>query len=386
VENNKVLNPEKEHGLIAYTHPQSMSDETAELRVEQQPGGNVDGSIAMDEKNRTLRDTAFVWRREDGTNAVVQTWPTSLNAKFHQDFEISKGVNRDPAKFVPQAVSEFKQAMVELFGSAATSCPIWFCSKKLASTSPAVVGLCEEVLAHLKEHPELMRELAIASIDSDGLGFVSDGRTGKGQTFVKPFRLKPGEQYVVYRKTGWETMGCSKPLDQFLHEANFHELVENTAAATTAEVANAPPVAANADGPGRPSDAAAAAAAVPASAGSDGQALNGQTASFSIDQDDGREETAPDEDPVYRRKSTLEMRYEALDNFQDANSVPVVELPEQFLVSQGEPSNLENSARSVEFAYEALDPHAKKADGTSQSRDEKASEALMRAAAAPEAQ
>jgi len=230
VENNKILNPGAEQGLIAYTHPQSISDEAAELQVEQQLGSKVDGSFAMDE-NKTLRDTPFVWRRDNGTNSLVQTWVTTLNAKFHQDFEISVGVNLDPAKFLPQAVSEFQKAMVQLFGPGATSCPIWFCYKKLASTSPAVVGFGEEVLAHLKEHPELMREVAIASVDSDGLGFVSDGINGKGQKFVKSFRLTPGEQYVVYRKTGWDTMGCTKPLSQFLFEASFNE----PGAETTAE-------------------------------------------------------------------------------------------------------------------------------------------------------
>merc|ERR1719479_174221 len=113
--------------------------------------------------------------------------------------------------------------MVQLFGAAATNCPIWFCHKKLASTSPAVVGFGQEVLAHLKEHPELMREMAIASIDSDGLGFVADGTNGKGQKFEKPFRLTPGEQCVVYRKTGWDTMGSIKPLHQFLSDAELHE-------------------------------------------------------------------------------------------------------------------------------------------------------------------
>jgi len=222
VENNKKLEPKKEKGLIAYAYPQSISDEFAELPVEQQTSCNVDSSIAVD-GHETLRDTAFVWRREDSTNALVQTWPTTLNEKFCQDFEMSKGVNPDSAKFLPQAVSELREAMVRLFGLSATSCPILFCHKQLASTSPAVVGSGEEVLAHLKEHPELMRQLAIASIDSDGLGFVADGTNGKGEKFEKCFRLTSGEHCVVYRKTGWDTMGCIKPLHQFLRDAEFHE-------------------------------------------------------------------------------------------------------------------------------------------------------------------
>jgi len=221
VENNKVLEPQKDKGLIAFTYPQNISDELAELPVGQQPGSNVDSSAAKG-GGQLLRDTAFVWRRQDGTNAVVQTWPTNLNDKFRQDFEISEGMNPDSGKYLPQAVSEFQEAMVRLFGPAAATCPLLFCHKQLTSTSPAVVGIGEEVLAHLKECPDLMRELAIASIDTDGLGFMADGINGKGQQFEKHFRLTPGEECVVYRKTGWDTMGCIKPLHQFLHDAEFH--------------------------------------------------------------------------------------------------------------------------------------------------------------------
>jgi len=225
VENNKVLDPKAEKGLIAFTYPQSISDECANFLVEQQGGG--------DGNSRTLNDTAFVWRRADGTNALVQTWATNINEKFCQDFEISKGVNPDPEKFSPQAVSEFKEAMVRLFGPSATACPTWFCHKKLESTSPAVVGSGEEVLAYLKENTELMRKVAIASIDSDGLGFVADGTNGKGEKFEKCFRVTRGEQCVVYRKTGWDTMGSVKPLHQFLLDAEFHELgLERNASST----------------------------------------------------------------------------------------------------------------------------------------------------------
>jgi len=235
VENQKKLEPQKEKGLIAFSYPQSVSDEISELLVEQQPSSNVDSGMAADGDNKTLRETAFVWRRDDGTNALVQTWPTTLNQKFRQDFDMSEGVNPDPEKFLPQAASEFQEAMVRLFGPSAQSCPILFCHKQLASTSPAVVGSGEEVLAHVKGSPELMRELAIASVDPDCLGFVADGTNGKGEKFEKCFKVTPGEQCVVYRKTGWDTMGCTKPLHQFLRDAEFHETVVDRDAAAEDE-------------------------------------------------------------------------------------------------------------------------------------------------------
>jgi len=209
----KKLNPQKEGALIAFTYPQSISDKLAESSVSYQPDGGG---------HQVLRDTAFVWRREDGTNALVQTWPGAFNEKFRQTFHISERTNPDSKKFHPQAVSEFQESMVRLFGPSAAKYPIFFCQTKTVNSLPAVVGISEQVLAHLKENPELMRTLSIRSIDSEGLGFMSDVVDGNGNRLEKHFMLTPGERHVVYRKHGWATMGCSKLLHQFLREAEFH--------------------------------------------------------------------------------------------------------------------------------------------------------------------
>jgi len=223
VETNTMLEPQKEEALIAFTFPQSMSDQLAEPPVLFKPGVNVDDNAPVDSSGRILRDTPFVWRREDGTNALVQTWPTTVNEKFRKSFEISEGTNPDSNKFQPQAVAEFQEAMARLFGPAAANRPILFCHKKTENTSPAVVGTSEEVLAHLTENPGLMRKLAILSVDREGLSFVSDGTDGDGNKFEKHFTMTEGEQCVVYRKIGWDTMGCTKPLQQFLRDAELHQ-------------------------------------------------------------------------------------------------------------------------------------------------------------------
>jgi len=223
VETNTMLEPKKEEALIAFTYPQSISDELAESPVLFKLDGNVDDNAPMDSSGRILRDTSFVWCREDGTNALVQTWPTTINDKFRKTFEISEGTNPDSNKFQPQAVSEFQETMVRLFGPAAANRPTLFCHKKTENTSPAVVGTTEEVLVHLSENPELMRKLAILSVDREGLSFVSDGTDGDGNKFEKHFTMTEGEQCVVYRKIGWDTMGCTTPLQQFLRDAELHQ-------------------------------------------------------------------------------------------------------------------------------------------------------------------
>jgi len=224
VETNAILRPQKEEALIAFAYAQSISDELADSGVSYKADESMEDSLPNNNSSpHILRETAFVWSREDGTNALVQTWPTNLNEQFRKTFTISEGTNPAPEKFQPQAVSEFQEAMVRLFGPAAARCPVLFCHKKTVNTSPAVVGSSEEVLAHIKEHPTLMQELAILSIDSDGPGFTADGISGDGAKFEKHFTLTPAEQYVVYRKAGWDTMGCAKPLHQFIRDADLHE-------------------------------------------------------------------------------------------------------------------------------------------------------------------
>mmetsp|Transcript_2605 Transcript_2605/g.4938 ORF Transcript_2605/g.4938 Transcript_2605/m.4938 type:complete len:182 (+) Transcript_2605:2-547(+) len=68
-----------------------------------------------------------------------------------------------------------------------------------------------------------MRKLAIHSVDRESLSFVSDGTDGDGNKFEKQFTMTEGEQYVVYRKMGWDTMGCPKLLQQFLRDAELHQ-------------------------------------------------------------------------------------------------------------------------------------------------------------------
>jgi len=223
VETSTMLEPQKEEALIAFTYPQSISDELAECPVLFSLDGNVDDSAPADSSGRILRDTPFVWRREDGTNALVQTWPTTVNEKFRKTFEISEGMNPDAKRFQPQAVSEFQETMLRLFGPAASDRPILFCHKKTENTLSAVVGTGEEVLAHLSENPELMCKLAILSVDREGLSFVSDGTAGDGTKFEKHFTMTEVEQCVEYRKIGWDTMGCTKPLPQSLRDAELHQ-------------------------------------------------------------------------------------------------------------------------------------------------------------------
>lgn len=214
IENSKVLKPEKEKGLIAYTFPQTINEEEAS-RVIEIPDFPLNGS--------EYRKTPFVFKRESGKNeyALVQTWPTAFNAKFKSDFTIFEGKNPDTSAFDPEAESDFKECMKRLFGDVANEHPIQFCHKQTENHGAVFVGVSEALIKFLKRNPEKMREVAIARIE--GLGFVADGKRGKDENdkFEKSFTLQPGQKYVIYRKVGWETMGCCKPYDQFLRECEL---------------------------------------------------------------------------------------------------------------------------------------------------------------------
>lgn len=210
IESVKILRCEKGKGLIAYSFRQSLDDKTAHTKVE------ADSPL----KGAEYCETPFVSKREDGTFCLVQTWPTSYNEKFKADFKIFSS-NPDPKKFDPQAVTEFKECMERLFGEDASSLPVLFCHKSLVNVGPIFLGKAENLIELLERYPEKMQELAIKEVSSKSLSFVSDGIDGKGKRFEKTFTMAPLDDYVMYKKVGWETMGCVKPKEQFLRESEF---------------------------------------------------------------------------------------------------------------------------------------------------------------------
>ena len=210
IESVKILRCQKGKGLIAYGFRQSLDDKTAHTKVE------ADSPL----KGAEYCETPFVSKREDGTFCLVQTWPVSYNEKFKTDFKIFSS-NPDPKKFDPQAVTEFKECMQRLFGEDASRLPVLFCHKSLVNVGPIFLGKAENLIELLERYPEKMQELAIKEVSSKSLSFVSDGIDGEGKRFEKTFTMAALDDYVMYKKVGWETLGCVKPKEQFLRESEF---------------------------------------------------------------------------------------------------------------------------------------------------------------------
>lgn len=210
IENTKKLSAESERGLIAYTFAQFAEESVAQKIVDK------DSSW----KGKPYSTTPFVKKFGD-KYCLVQTWPTKFNDKFKQDFEC-KPNNPDPKKFEPEAVEAFKTCMETMFGADATKkSRIQFCHKVTENNAPCYVGLTESLLTYLKENKQEMMAVGIKELTPDG--FVANGEDGKGNKIEKPFKMERNTQYVVYKKFGWESMGCCKTLEQFEKEAEFLE-------------------------------------------------------------------------------------------------------------------------------------------------------------------
>lgn len=199
VENTKELEPKAEKGLMCYGYPQTIPPEKA--------------------KELPETKAPFVWERADGSLALVQTWSTSVNDKFKEQFETSL-TNPDTSIFSPQAVDEFKETLKRLFGEGALKQEsVMFCHRASTNTEPVFVGQRDTLLNHLRANPEVQKHFNIIDVLDDG--FVSGTIDGKGVTGQKEFHMDPSE-YAVYIKAGWHTMACATPIDQFLDGRELH--------------------------------------------------------------------------------------------------------------------------------------------------------------------
>merc|ERR1712008_519847 len=123
--------------------------------------------------------------------------------------------------FEEAAVEAFKECMELLFGEGATSqVKIQYCTKETINASPCYVGTAEKLQDYMLKNKDAMKEVGIREFVSDTC-FISEGADGNGVPIEKPFEMKTDTKYVIYKKTGWESMGCCKPWEQFANEAEF---------------------------------------------------------------------------------------------------------------------------------------------------------------------
>ena len=162
-----------------------------------------------------------MYQRDNGEFGVSHTWPIKFNEKFQKDFTCLTNIEEtDPSVFSSQALFEFQQCVLRLFGPQAIErAPIIFASNKRKNPFKVIVGLPQDIDHFLRRHPELCDEMKIAKLHPGG--FVCVYKNGKGRTGPKHFEYQPNVQNVLYVKKGWEEMACVKPLSLFLQECQF---------------------------------------------------------------------------------------------------------------------------------------------------------------------
>jgi len=211
IENDKKLSAEKERGLIAYTYAQCVDEIVA---------GTVVDKAESTWRGKPYCDTRFV-KKSGMKHTLVQTWPTKINDKFKKEFKITD-TNPDIKQFESAAVNEFKACIDELFGKdAVKKVGIKYCYKVTENKFPCYLGKAEALIEYLQDTKAAMQEVGIKDLTSDGFGFVASGEDGKGNKIEKPFKMEATTKYVIYKKVGWETMGCCKTKEQFDKEAEF---------------------------------------------------------------------------------------------------------------------------------------------------------------------
>lgn len=191
-ENDEPVAHNEEAGLIAYTYKQTMKPDLASTQTDA---------------------SAFVWKRNDGTYAVVQTWPVEINEKFRKTFEEQNFP--DPNIFNQDAMEEFKMSMIKLFDLPANNpdMPLLSVKKKTENNLPVYVGKGKALMSMLRTRADIRAQLDITKLEEpDGFEcqWKCDGRTGP-----KSWKFDLTLDYCLYTKLGWDTMACVKPKSQF---------------------------------------------------------------------------------------------------------------------------------------------------------------------------
>jgi len=215
IENSKSLIAEKERALIAYVFSQAITKDVM--------AGKAVDFAESPWHGKAYTETPFVKSRAmaGDKHTLVQTWPTKINEKFKKDFKITES-NPDMKKFEAAAVNDFKACIQEMFGKdAVKKVSIKFCHKATDNEFPCYLGTTEDLLKYfsLKDNAAAMSAVGIKEMTSNG--FLATGEDGKGNKIEKPFKMEPKIKYVIYKKVGWETMGCCKPKEQFDKECEF---------------------------------------------------------------------------------------------------------------------------------------------------------------------
>lgn len=178
--------------------------------------------------SRQILDS-FIWSHGNN-NTLVHTWPVEFNQQFKKDFLISNEyISGDPIfnkdHFPPQTIKNFRITCNKLFGRGCVSNenPIHLCYREKDHQCPVIRGLGGQLLEMISKKKGLMRKLKIKEVtnNSNSHSFTSIIEINGKISGDKTFYIEPKEDYILYIKSGYQTMAMMTPSKDFLKNNEF---------------------------------------------------------------------------------------------------------------------------------------------------------------------
>ena len=176
---------------------------------------------------------SFIWKQKDH-HVLVHTWPIEFNQQFKKSFQISnKYIHGDPIfndrYFPPEAIQNFRHTCHKLFGKNSVSLdnPIHLCYQQKNHHGQIYQGKGKQLLALLHDNKELKKTFKIKEVTSldtkrGNYSFTSiiviNGKVHGDKTFY----IHPEIDYILYMKSGYQTMAMMTPSSDFLR---YNELI-----------------------------------------------------------------------------------------------------------------------------------------------------------------
>jgi len=193
----KRLPPAKERAIVTYPFPQSLDADSA----------------------APLLSTNCVW--QDGDKyALVQLWTINYNDEFRKVFTVTDD-NPNPERFKPEAVENLYKAVVGLWGEEARKEKVKYCIKTTQNIDRTYVGTGDQ-FQELFNTEGVKESLDIAKVTEDEIVVWTLDKKGNKGTQTWPYGKQPGVQQVLYKRNGFTSFMCFKPLSQFEEECILH--------------------------------------------------------------------------------------------------------------------------------------------------------------------
>jgi len=197
----KKLDPKKERGLVTYPYPQFLDATQAALHV----------------------NTPFVWKEAEEKYALVHMWTINYNDEFRNVFDEWEE-NPDQANFKTEAVENLYKAVAGMWGEEARKQKVKYCSKETQNYDRTFVGTSEQFQTFFNQ-PGVKEKLGISKITDDEITVRTKDKKGKNGTQSFPYGRQLGVQQVLYKRNGFTSFTCFKPLDQFIVECDHKEWI-----------------------------------------------------------------------------------------------------------------------------------------------------------------